>query len=119
MFSTRTTSGNADGSGNSERVLTLNYIPGTSFVESVTDGTRTWRYSYGVGASGWPHLATVTLPDGSSWQFGGMDGDSSRGIVVNIWLDYAETEPNGEECDAQPNPNTLSRINKACPRPRH
>nr|WP_314544940.1 RHS repeat domain-containing protein [uncultured Massilia sp.] len=59
-------------SSGSPRTITLTYeTPGSTvsnLVSSVSDGTRTWRYSYnGDGA-----LQTVTLPDGSAWQLGGI-----------------------------------------------
>lgn len=36
-------------------------------VSSVSDGTRTWNYSYVNAASGRKSLSAVTLPDGSAW----------------------------------------------------
>lgn len=57
----------------SPRTLTLTYVsPGSTnpAVKSVSDGTRTWTYSYsGSGLAA--RLNTVTLPDGSAWQLAG------------------------------------------------
>lgn len=52
----------------SSRTLTLTYVaPGSSsnLVSSVTDGTRTWTYSYD-NTTIRPLLVSVTLPDGTS-----------------------------------------------------
>jgi RHS repeat-associated protein len=42
------------------RIITLSYMNG--LVSSITDGTRTWHYTYVSGS-----LSKVTLPDGSYW----------------------------------------------------
>jgi RHS repeat-associated protein len=49
------------------RIITLTYttVGGKSRVQTVNDGSRTWTYAYSVQGD----LASVTLPDGSSWQF--------------------------------------------------
>ena len=65
----------SDGTG-TPRTITLNYLtPGSTasyLVSSVSDGTRTWTYHYG-GLDGRGPLQTVTLPDNSTWQLGGLD----------------------------------------------
>ena len=45
-----------------QRTITLNYVG--SLVDTISDGTRTWRYNYTNGA-----LTSVTLPDNSAWQY--------------------------------------------------
>ena len=49
------------------RTISLTYNA-SGYVASVTDGTRTWLYSYTGG-----RLTQVTLPDASTWQFGLSD----------------------------------------------
>lgn len=46
---------------NDSRSLTLQYNP-SGFVSTVSDGTRTWTYSYASNS-----LTGVALPDGSNW----------------------------------------------------
>ena len=57
-----------------DRTINLAYVNGTHQIQSVSDGTRTWNYTYSVVPSGRPMLTTVTLPDGSAWQLAGLDG---------------------------------------------
>lgn len=55
----------------SPRTITISYASTTSkLISAVTDGTRTWSYAYSPA----PHnvLTSVTLPDNSSWQLGGL-----------------------------------------------
>src|SRR5688500_18751462 len=63
----------ADGSGTA-RTITLNYkTPGSTtsnLVASVTDGTRTWTYNYSNAEPVLTTLASVSLPDNSTWQLG-------------------------------------------------
>lgn len=49
------------------RVLTLTYtsVNGSSRIDTVTDGSRTWNYDYGSAGE----LTRLTLPDASYWQF--------------------------------------------------
>jgi RHS repeat-associated protein len=49
------------------RTLTFTYVSGTHLVQTVSDGTRTWTYSYQNSA-----LTGVALPDGSSWQLANL-----------------------------------------------
>jgi RHS repeat-associated protein len=49
------------------RTLTFTYVSGTHLVQTVSDGTRTWTYSYQNNA-----LTSVALPDGSSWQLANL-----------------------------------------------
>jgi YD repeat-containing protein len=42
--------------------------------ETMTFAGRTWTYAYGPD---WPHLTSVTLPEGAPWQF-----DYSNGLLV-------------------------------------
>ena len=46
------------------RTLSLGYLPNSDLVQTVSDGTRTWRYVYTGSA-----LTAVVQPDGSRWQF--------------------------------------------------
>ena len=47
------------------RVIKLTYVSGTRRVQTVSDGTRTWTYSYTSNGT----LQGVRLPDGSGWTF--------------------------------------------------
>jgi RHS repeat-associated protein len=47
------------------REIAFTYYSGTHRVYQVTDQTRTWTYAYSSSGA----LQSVTLPDGSSWQF--------------------------------------------------
>jgi RHS repeat-associated protein len=47
------------------RAITFTYYSGTHRVYQMSDGTRTWTYAYSSSRT----LQSVTLPDGSSWQF--------------------------------------------------
>jgi RHS repeat-associated protein len=49
------------------RTLTFTYVSGTHLVQTVSDGTRTWTYSYQNNA-----LTSVALPGGSSWQLANL-----------------------------------------------
>ncbi len=49
------------------RRLTLTYESTGDRVSTVSDGTRTWTYTYGTGEV--PPLVQVTQPDRSTWQF--------------------------------------------------
>ncbi len=57
------------------RVLRLFYNEPRSplLISSVTDGTRTWSYSYRDSNHGIADLSQVTLPDQTSWDFSGTD----------------------------------------------
>jgi YD repeat-containing protein len=55
-----------------DRKISLSYIPSTNLVSSISDGTRTWTYSYNA-AGALSTLDTVTLPDASKWQLLGAD----------------------------------------------
>jgi len=48
------------------RNLSISYNS-NGHVSSVTDGSRTWAYSYGAAAEGRRTLTGVTLPDSSAW----------------------------------------------------
>ncbi|HEX7801988.1 MAG TPA: RHS repeat-associated core domain-containing protein [Pseudoxanthomonas sp.] len=50
------------------RVLTATYSG--NYISSVSDGTRTWSYTYGDAAGSRKTLTSVTLPDGSAWNIG-------------------------------------------------
>lgn len=52
-------------SANDGRVITLNYSG--AYVSSISDGTRSWSYTYNSTPSGRTTLNQVTLPDTSSW----------------------------------------------------
>ena len=47
------------------RTISFTYVSGTHRIQTVFDGTRTWTYAY----DGNGYLRSVTLPDGSTWQF--------------------------------------------------
>jgi RHS repeat-associated protein len=93
----------ADGSANTARVLSLDYVPGTHFVSAVRDGTRTWRYDYIVGPSQYPILSQVTLPDNSRWILSGIDGSEGYPGLSTMHIEYlGEPDASTEECDPQP-----------------
>lgn len=54
------------------RSISLTYVPTTNQVASVSDGTRTWAYTYNGVLPG-ATLDTVTLPDSSQWHLLGID----------------------------------------------
>ena len=56
-------------SGSDGRQITVGYN-GNGQVATVSDGTRTWGYSYASAASGRRTLTAVTLPDDSAWAIG-------------------------------------------------
>ena len=51
-----------------ERTIAFTYQTGTQRIQSITDGSRTWNYSYRSTTSG-TMLDRVTLPDLSFWDF--------------------------------------------------
>lgn len=60
------------------RVITLTWGPDSravnEVVQSVSDGSRTWRYHYHTNSLGTvSNLDSVTLPDGSLWNFAQFD----------------------------------------------
>jgi hypothetical protein len=59
--------------------LTYDSTAITGRVRTVSDGTRTWTYGYNT-----TDLASVTLPDGSSWQFGNTDSVNNSVSVSNV-----------------------------------
>jgi YD repeat-containing protein len=50
------------------RIITLTYQTGTTRVATVSDGARTWSYSYDSTAAS-ASLTTLTQPDGQAWRF--------------------------------------------------
>ena len=50
------------------RSITFSYLAGTGRIASISDGTRTWSYTYHSNAVG-AMLDRVTLPDNTFWQF--------------------------------------------------
>jgi len=98
-----------DGSG-IPRTITFTYLtPGStasSLVSTVSDGTRTWTYRYGAPDGRGP-LQSVTLPDNSAWQLGGLsalnfdlsylgDGNCDEpGMVAPYALTGSATHPSG------------------------
>lgn len=52
-------------SGSDGRQIVVTYSGST--ISSITDGARTWSYSYVTVPSGRRSLSAVTLPDGSAW----------------------------------------------------
>ena len=69
------------------RTITLNYSGET--ISSVSDGFRTWTYSYATGASGRKTMTGVALPDGSSWTL-------SLAALTDAEIKYNEYPPTGE-----------------------
>lgn len=63
------------------RTITLNYVAGTNQINSIYDGTRTWQYSYTGNV-----LATVTLPDATTWQLGAAT-DLQQNLEINSSCD--------------------------------
>jgi YD repeat-containing protein len=49
---------------NDGRTITLQYLAGTSRIETVNDGSRTWTYRYTSGGV----LESVSLPDAATWE---------------------------------------------------
>ncbi len=89
----------ADGAGNNERVLTFTYLPGTNFVQYVSDGVRTWTYAYATGHTGKMQLTTVTLPDNSKWDLTGMATGFNSGLL-ETQMNFADPDPDASEpCD--------------------
>ena len=79
------------------RTLTFNYSLANDFIQSVTDGTRTWTYTYAPAPSGRTVLSTVTLPDQTRWQLAGMEGpleNEYRSGLYGLRLTFA-TDPDG------------------------
>jgi RHS repeat-associated protein len=58
------------------RRLSFTYDGASQRIATASDGVRTWQYAYGAvsggNLGGQPYLATVTLPDSSTWDFTGM-----------------------------------------------
>jgi YD repeat-containing protein len=56
------------------RALSIRYDNASypHLVTSVSDGVRTWTYDYATIAKGGFTLSTLTLPDGSAWNFASM-----------------------------------------------
>lgn len=94
-----------DGAGNTDRVITFQYLPGTHHISSVTDGLRTWQYAYGTDVHGWAVLSTVTLPDQSVWQLGGMGARNGDPGLVSLAMTFSERPEEwypDMSCDAFP-----------------
>lgn len=53
------------------RQLTLSYnsAANSTWVTSVSDGTRTWQYAYAATSGFTDDADTLTLPDGSAWRY--------------------------------------------------
>ncbi|MBC3874911.1 RHS repeat domain-containing protein [Undibacterium flavidum] len=66
-----------------DRQIELTYVPGTSNVQTVTDGVRTWTYTYTASAG----LNQVSLPDGRAWQLAGVDALASYNVPSTGSLD--------------------------------
>ena len=88
------------------RQLTISYASGTNHIETVSDGTRTWRYRYDSNDSNGT-LDQVELPDGTRWQLGGMAGMDAPlryarlpscldpGLLSSLPLTGSMVHPNG------------------------
>lgn len=108
------------------RLLTLTYtsVNGSSRIDTVTDGSRTWNYDYGNAGE----LTRLTLPDASSWQFnlGGLvplinsagEGASCEfvGAAPNESFEGSITHPSGAVGTFRTAFTTHSRagVNKLC-----
>ena len=68
------------------RTITFTYSGFGNRVQSISDGTRTWSYSYNASTGS---LQTVTRPDGSQWQFA-LDS------VPSVPLFYANLDCDGD-----------------------
>lgn len=93
------------------RVITITYwtdtTGDTNRIRTVSDGTRTWTYTYNT--SGFKDLSLVQLPDGSRWKIDtiqpliadvqylndGTDYCSIRPITYNTRLTGSMTHPSG------------------------
>lgn len=102
---------------NDGRQLTYTYITdvstGIKRLSSITDGTRTWKYSYLDGTTinlsvGTWLLQTVTLPDNTTWQYtyNPQLSNASQGIVAGSFSINSVTTPqNGKVTYAYGFPN--------------
>lgn len=59
----------------SARTITFTYLAAgvVPKVRTVSDGSRTWTYNYASTVNGIGALQSVTLPDNSQWQVGGIE----------------------------------------------
>ncbi len=97
----------ADGAGNAERVLSFTYT--NRLIQSISDGTRTWTYTYGSAPFG-TVLSSVQLPDNSTWNFAGMIAPYLQSLLA-MKLEYngaPDWEVDPYECD--PFPQGLSSL---------
>jgi RHS repeat-associated protein len=109
----------------SPRTITLTYqTPGSSassLVSSVSDGTRTWAYSYDSTTPQTANLATVTQPDGATWQLSGVfplladieylgeGGCDSPGVLNTVTVTGYMTHPSGARGDFTLTPTSHGR----------
>jgi RHS repeat-associated protein len=86
------------------RQLTLTYVSGTNQIQTVSDGTRTWMYTYSNdGQPSHVELSSVILPDGTAWSFDLLD---LRSIGVRYPQQFANTSPLCRQETTTPNPRT-------------
>lgn len=64
-----------------ERTISFAYQTGTQRIQSITDGNRTWNYSYRTTTTG-TMLDRVTLPDNSFWQFDADRLNAGAGLYL-------------------------------------
>jgi RHS repeat-associated protein len=64
-----------------ERKITFTYQTGTQRIQSITDGNRTWNYSYRSTTAG-AMLDRVSLPDSSFWQFNADRLNAGAGLYL-------------------------------------
>lgn len=63
------------------RTISFTYQTGTQRIQSITDGSRTWNYSYRSTING-AMLDRVTLPDNSFWQFSADRLNAGAGLYL-------------------------------------
>ena len=69
------------------RQITLSY-GANGYLESASNGSRTWHYDYGISSTGKAILSSVTLPDSSQWQIDFRD-------LANVEIEYSSSDGPG------------------------
>jgi RHS repeat-associated protein len=116
------------------RVVTIGYVGdghGMDQISSVSDGSRTWTYSYhtaDVDGATVSNLDRVTLPDGSTWDLSGFDsllaaikttnsgGCDDRPALASSTVSGTIVHPTGATASftLAPTVHGRSRVNRAC-----
>lgn len=71
------------------RRLSFSYHPNTARIASVSDGTRTWQYSYANTAKGRATLSAVSVPGDGSWTI-------QLSALTDAEIKYLSVYPPGE-----------------------